>query len=857
MGSQGEFGFYHDNWQYESLTHLIPEGHREFTEVWDVYLINSKVFFCTFQGIFSYDGQKIEVIKPKQEFERSFLINEQIFTQDQSGQLYEVVGNQLNSSYQQTLQKEIIAGLIAQNNGLLIIYNSGLIEFSTPYDASPEHKKLSAALRGTFVNHVTQLSDNRLAIATQRAGLFLYDLQTEQIEHLSTQNGLESNACLRTFQDYAGNLWVGMQNGIALVHVNAPFRLLSQEINLQGSGYDALETAEGTYFTTSNGIFFLARDADKCLFLEGTEGPAYRIQEIAGKIYAGHHTGLFLLKGARAIRKANTDGLWQVKQLRSKPGFAVGGTYSGLFLFKINAQGELEPMQAITGFNASSRFMEEDNQGNLWVGQYYLGLYRLSFSAGLTTVEVQNISDQSELPIKEQIILSRINDELYLATRMGIYRIATESGALEKAQEFAEIGQQPVYLLAQDEKNRIHIITEDFIAYYNPISDHNHQFVRSSLYQLRYHLNNDLLHLSAGTGSGVLFSANDGFIHYDPLVENIRSDYLMVIRQIADLKQGQSIYLRSPFAPAEQSLPRLSIKARARLLKIDVDFFQFNGLENQQFRYQLQGLEEDYGDWTNSAIKEYTNLEEGDYTLKVQTRNQVGQITEGLSYKFTIQAPFYKSITAQIIYLLLGLTSIFLLTRVQKQRYKRKTAKKEKEQQKILAQKQEKLRSIKQKKDQELLKLKEAKIKSELQHINNLLAASTMNLVVKNEFIESIKNDLKAIKQKSERKETRREIEKIVKEIETNLRVQEDWEQFQYHFDAVHGDFLSRLREDFPDISPNEQKLCAFLRMNLQTKDIANILGISVRGVEVARYRLRKRLNLKKGQNLSKFILEY
>jgi DNA-binding CsgD family transcriptional regulator len=55
----------------------------------------------------------------------------------------------------------------------------------------------------------------------------------------------------------------------------------------------------------------------------------------------------------------------------------------------------------------------------------------------------------------------------------------------------------------------------------------------------------------------------------------------------------------------------------------------------------------------------------------------------------------------------------------------------------------------------------------------------------------------------------------------------------------------------------NEQKLCAFLRLNLNTKDIANIMGISLRGVEVARYRLRKKLGLQRGQNLSKFILAY
>ena len=148
-------------------------------------------------------------------------------------------------------------------------------------------------------------------------------------------------------------------------------------------------------------------------------------------------------------------------------------------------------------------------------------------------------------------------------------------------------------------------------------------------------------------------------------------------------------------------------------------------------------------------------------------------------------------------------------------------------------------------------------MKSELQHLNSLLAASTMNLVVKNTFMETIKVELEAVKQKGKSMETKHALEKIVREIDTSLRLQEDWNQFEYHFDQVHGDFLNRLREHFSDLTPNEQKLCVLLRLNLSTKEISNLMSISLRGVEIARYRLRKKLGLDLGQNLSKFILEY
>jgi len=859
VGSQGEFGFFEEDWRYVSLIEKIPPGYRDFDEVWDVFLLDAHVYFCTFQGIYVYDGQSMTVIEQEGGFERSFLAQGKVFTQSQQGRLLEIRGSELVQSYPQNQTGQIIAGVIPQDEGYLLIYNSGQIEWTTSLGATRKYDDLVQALQGTYVNHVLQLSDTRLAISTQTSGLFLYDLQDRVLETIDMQDGLETNACLRSFQDYFGNLWVGMQNGIALIHINSPMRFLSREINIQGSGYEAFETAAGTYFTTSNGIYFLAKNADQSMFLLETEGPAYGMQEIAGKLYAGHHTGLFLLEDGQARRIANTDGLWQIKQLRSRPEFAIAGTYSGLYLFKIDDNQQLRPFQKISGFNASSRFFEEDRSGRIWVGQYYKGLYQLILSEDLSEVTVKNVSEDSDLPIKEQIVLSRASDELYLATNSGLYQLDPADGAAREADFFSDrIGEQPVYLLAQDQKNNVHVIADNFVAFFKQISAGNYLFVPSSLYQLRYHLNNDLLHASMNIDRGILFSANEGFIYYDPALEvPLKAEKPLLINRVFSVAEGRAIYARKPFEAKPETIAPLEINAKAKVLKIDVESFQFNDLGNQQFRYFLRGLDEDFGEWTTAATKEYTNLREGKYEFMVQTRNHQGEITTGKTLYLTVNPPFHRSMLAKSFYVLMGVGGLFLVFRFQKRRYKRKEEKTEEARQRERSIEQQKLIEVKQQKERELRRLKEEKMQSELQHLNKLLATSTMNLVVKNEFIEAIKKELEEVKQKGRSMETKQALKKIVKEINTTLKLQEDWEQFEYHFDAVHGDFLTRLRQEYFNLSPNEQKLCVFLRLNLNTKEIANLLGISIRGVEVARYRLRKKLGLKRGKNLSKFILEY
>jgi hypothetical protein len=396
------------------------------------------------------------------------------------------------------------------------------------------------------------------------------------------------------------------------------------------------------------------------------------------------------------------------------------------------------------------------------------------------------------------------------------------------------------------------------VGFYKQISASNYAFVPSSLYQLRYSFNNDLLNVSVNTGHGVLFNANEGFIHYLPEQEiRVGAERPLVISRVFSVTEGKVLFSRQPFAGKPVDIEEINVSHRARVLQFYVESFQFNEVGNQQYRYFLKGFDEGFGEWINVTTKEYTNLREGDYEFFVQTRNKLGETVTSQPLSLHVKPPFHRSLLARTFYMVLGISALLLVSLRQKRRYNRKARALEEAKQLELAKKQQELLEIERKKEQELIQLEEEKMKTELRHLNNLLAASTMNLVVKNDYIETIKLKLKEVNKRGSNKETRQALEQLVREIDTTLRLQEDWEQFEYHFDQVHGDFLSRLQDEFVDLTPNEQKLCAFLRLNLNTKDIANLMGISLRGVEVARYRLRKKLGLEQGDNLSKFILEY
>ncbi len=137
------------------------------------------------------------------------------------------------------------------------------------------------------------------------------------------------------------------------------------------------------------------------------------------------------------------------------------------------------------------------------------------------------------------------------------------------------------------------------------------------------------------------------------------------------------------------------------------------------------------------------------------------------------------------------------------------------------------------------------------------LATATMHLLNKNEVMASIRDQLSGLATSTKPEQVRHELNHISKRIEDNLSRDEDWEQFRFRFDRVHGDFIRRMMEACPSLTPQEIKLCAYLRLNLSTKEIANLMNISVRGVEISRYRLRKKLNLQRSVNLQDHILHF
>ena len=142
--------------------------------------------------------------------------------------------------------------------------------------------------------------------------------------------------------------------------------------------------------------------------------------------------------------------------------------------------------------------------------------------------------------------------------------------------------------------------------------------------------------------------------------------------------------------------------------------------------------------------------------------------------------------------------------------------------------------------ENEIIALRNEKLETEVNFKNKELATTTMHLVQRGKLLAKIREGLTLIKD-AELVNKQEELIKVLKLINEAERSDSDWDHFAIHFDQVHSNFLSKLKAKFPDLSPNDLKICAYLKMNLSSKEIAQLLSITIRAVEVSRYRLRKK----------------
>jgi len=357
----------------------------------------------------------------------------------------------------------------------------------------------------------------------------------------------------------------------------------------------------------------------------------------------------------------------------------------------------------------------------------------------------------------------------------------------------------------------------------------------------------------------VFVGAEKGFylINYDEYKKN-RYPLQARIRAVKALGKTDSLLFGGYFGDVNDSLDQpveavYNISKKWSSLHFEYSSSLYSAQNSIQYSYLLKGFDKDWSEWSKKTEKEYTSLPAGNYTFQVKSKSNLGNESAITEYSFNILPPWYQTTWAYGLYVCVFAGLVYLLYYRQRRIFRRQQARHEEEQKRLQYLHQLEM----EKSEKEIVKLKNEKLESEIEHKNTELASAAMHLVQKGELLGNIREELMRMKKGVNGDgAAAEEFKKMLRILGEENKMDKDWEQFAIHFDKVHSDFLQILKSVYPQLSSHELKLCAYLRMNLSSKEIAQLENISVRGVEISRYRLRKKLHIPTEINLFDFLME-
>lgn len=865
VGGQNQFGYFQSNTEgqltFTSLYELLPEKDRNLQDIWRILKYDEQILFCSYSGIISYDGASVKKITGD-EYELVFQVSKTLYAFSMKHGMASWSG----TNFQRIEGSEMLAGteitaiLPHKNNSLLIFQKKGKIFTYESGQFKEWELPIGNFLQSALINTALLLNNNEIAIGTQNNGLVILSPSGKVLRHLTKEKGLSNRTVLSLYEDQFSNLWVGMNNGLAMVELSSPFSLINEQSGLPGTGYSALIHDNKLYLGTSNGLFYqnaqpnpLNAEAQYQL-VKNSGGQVYKLQNLNGKLFLAHHNGAFEVKDDVANQFYDRNGTWKFHQF-TKSGKLMAGTYEGFVSFDYD-NGRFVNPKHIGEFGESSRVFEFIDDNTLFMAHGYKGIFKIAFDQTNNDIsKIDFYGKNKGFPSDRLINVFRVGSELVFPAEFGVYGYNNAKDVFEH-HSILESQLDPgshVMELEYNYNGNLYFLTDRELGYLQQNSYGNYEKVTSKFIRIKKYLSDDLENISALDYENVLFGAKEGFVHYNPNMPYVRDQaFKTFIRKIESVTDAHKVDYNG--AGSLDSLKyAISYPANFSSLKFTFSAPYFDGQEAIEFQYQLENFDKDWSEWSTFNEKEYTNLSQGDYSFKVRARNIFGDISAPTVYKFSVYPPWYRSKLAYFFYIVILACAFVIAMYIQSRKHQRDKELLTQNQELELLKKDSEIEKVSKASEEQINKLKNDKLRSEIDHKNRELATTTMHLINKNEFMLTVRDTIKELS-KSNSKEG---IKKLVKEIDRNLAEDEGWEQFTKHFDQVHGDFLKNIKKDHPTLTPQEIKLCAYLRMNMSSKEIANLLNISVRGVEISRYRLRKKLNISRDTNLVDYMLEF
>ena len=841
MGSYKDFGYWTKNdfglLEYTSIVKKNAVSLSEDEEFWNILELDHWILFQSLKRIYIYDTRynSIDFIESETTIIKMYKVENDIYFQKFNKGVFKLLnGKEELIANDGVLKDKKVVNMFVENgellfqtkeHGFFITNNNSIINWD---------EKLNEKLKEYSIYNSIKLKKGGFILGTVSNGIIYLNSRKEIVFSIDQSKGLVNNTVLSLFEDKNGNIWLGHDNGISNINFNAPFKVFKDDLGILGSVYTTFLEGNLLYLGTNQGLFYKNQNEDNGFqFIDGTEGQVWSLQKMNNTLFCGHDNGTFIISEGKAEKILNTFGTWLLKNIDGHPELLIQGNYNGLYILqKINGNWQLR--NKIKGFDVSSRHLEFVSDYQLLVSHEQKGVFRLKIDSLYNQV-ISFSKTSVNKSIKSS--LTEYNNEILYSSNEGIFIYDKISSEFKKDSILSKLYDFNGYISGKlvGTNDKLFSFTNDDISYFQKgkLSSNYELFsipIPNSIRESKEGYEN-ILHIGKNK---YLLGTTNGYIIIDLSPVKNPSIQIRLDRISANSLTGE-----------EKSLPisnKATLDNEQNHIKISYSVSDYNKYFPSLYQYRLVGFNNKWSDWSEKSDVYFENLPYGNYTFEANAKLGNQETSNHIRYNFVILKPTYLKPFALILYSIASILIIIITHLLYRNFYKS-------QREKLLKEKEKELEIKQLENEQQLMHFKNLDLQKDIDSKNRELGLSTMNIIKRNELLGRIKKELGSAKSQGD-------IKNVITLINNNLNTSDDWKLFEEAFKNTDKGFIKKLKSLHTNLTSNDMRLCTYLRLNLSSKEIAPLLNISIRSVEVKRYRLRKKMNLPHEASLSSYILQ-
>lgn len=686
-GGRKEFGFLEadsmGNLLFKNIASKIESSYQNFYEVTRIIEINDDIYFVSNNWILKYkDGKFYDVVKDESLL-NAFLVNNEIYYTEKTLGLRKIdlSGKVLSINQGEKFNDELRISFMTalDNNKILIGTDADGIYLYENNSISRINSETNFFLKNYGITCAIPLGDQALAIGTQRSGIIILDKNLRIIDIIDETSGLISNYVNTIYLSNDNGLWVGMNNGISRIDYFSPVTYFDKKNGLKGSINDIIRFKEKIYVTTLEGLYYLsATEPYKFEKFTGINTGCWDMDITSNDVLVATSSGVIKIKENGSTEKISNDFTFVIQKSKFYPDLFFAGTINGLEIIEQkNNSYTVRKLSEYLKSNSNQtevfdevRSIQEDSEGLIWCGTSNNGV--ICFN--LKDKTILRYNNQNGMPsdvgnsvnlIDGKVLVSTVEGVHYFDKKVNGFKLANEfiTDTLDsKSNWFNKIyqdRQSRIWATDGSDKNFTQLITEKNNNKLSYIKDQRRfktisYFTVKSIFVDQEDVNDNYI---------VWLGGNDGIIRFQEQngLKN-KSEMNTLIREIIINNEKEIFYGFS-------GLEKNSKPIMSKLLPDEntITFFysstSYEILGKNEYQYILEGFDKVLSEWTTATKKEYTNLSYGNYKFKVRSKNVYGETSDFAEFDFTIETPWFATIWAYSIYVIVGVTAIFLIFR--------------------------------------------------------------------------------------------------------------------------------------------------------------------------------------------------